>query len=91
MTRSNKTFIYLQDNVKIMEHREPNKLQTNHVKHIGMYFLLLLSMLFFTTSGATMTGYASLGSLYAEGSLFPVLMGFVSLIGSFLIYFLIER
>ncbi|HLD12674.1 MAG TPA: hypothetical protein VJB87_03705 [Candidatus Nanoarchaeia archaeon] len=91
MKRSNQTFIYLHDNVKIMENREPEKVQTNRVKHVGMYFLLLLSMVFFATSGATLTGYATLGNLYAEGSLFPVVMGFVSLAGSFLIYFLIER
>ncbi len=90
MKRSNKTYIYLQNNVQIMEDKEIQRLQTNQVKHLGMYFMLFLTMLFFSTSGAV-TGYATIGGLYAEGSLFPVIMGFLSLAGSFLVYFLIEK
>ena len=91
MNRSNQTYIYLQDNVRIMENKEVEKVRTNRVKHASMYFMLLLAMLFFSTSGASLTGYATVGGLYAEGSLFPVIMGFLSLAGSFLVYFLIER
>ena len=52
MNRSNQTYIYLQDNVRIMENKEVEKVRTNRVKHASMYFMLLLAMLFFSTSGA---------------------------------------
>ena len=84
MKRSNQTYIYLHDNVRIMENTEIEKVRTNRVKHVSMYFMLLIAMLFFSTSGASITGYSTLGGLYAEGSLFPIIMGFLSLAGSFL-------
>ncbi|MDO8555937.1 MAG: hypothetical protein Q7R96_02065 [Nanoarchaeota archaeon] len=74
-----------------MEDKEVDKIRTNRVKHLSMYFMLLLAMLFFSTSGASITGYSTVGGLYAEGSLFPVIMGFLSLAGSFLVYFLMEK
>jgi len=74
-----------------METKEGDSGRTRKTKHLGMYFLLFLSMVFFATSGATITGFSTISDLYAQDSLFPLIMGFVALIGSFLIYFLIEK
>ncbi|MEK6812747.1 MAG: hypothetical protein AABX86_01375 [Nanoarchaeota archaeon] len=73
-----------------METKEDRSEKTKKTKHLGMYFMLLMSMLFFASSG-TITGYSTLSQLYAQDSLFPLVMGFVALIGSFLIYFLMEK
>ena len=87
MKSSNHIYVYQQSNLKIMEDHE----KTNRTKRLSVFFLVVMSMMFFTYSNSVITGYSTLSTIASGQSFFPIVMGFVSLVGAFLTYFLIER